>query len=259
MKSTALLSAGIASIVSVVATLAVIWLALPALAAAEPRHLEADVIRLVGSDGTPTVYSYALNDAEVPAKGQAKIADAPIAAWLDTKSVKSWVEYAVRGDDEGVASARRQWACSADAASATLAIGSLAPFTDVAGTARIVIDVKSKYFSSRGDSEEVKTITLTHDNETQNVAIFLIGRSAEDLNRTGDPLFTYRYRVIRSDGIKTSPAKEQIFHHRGHRGKTKGPRFFGKSKKDSLSLCSFSVSSVVQDPARARNSRARAL
>src|SRR5213079_408663 len=42
------------------------------------------------------------------------------AAWLDTKSVKSWVEYAVRGDDEGVASARRQWACSADAASATL-------------------------------------------------------------------------------------------------------------------------------------------
>ena|SRR5436190_2121702 len=53
MKSTALLSAGIASIVSVVATLAVIWLALPALAAAEPRHLEADVIRLVGSDGTP--------------------------------------------------------------------------------------------------------------------------------------------------------------------------------------------------------------
>jgi hypothetical protein len=55
MRSTIALSAGISSIESAVATLTIMWLAMPTVAGAHPRQLEADTFRLVGSDGTTRV------------------------------------------------------------------------------------------------------------------------------------------------------------------------------------------------------------
>ena len=52
MRFTVLLSAAISSIVSVLATLVVVWFALPAIAEAQSREVDAGTLRVIGSDGT---------------------------------------------------------------------------------------------------------------------------------------------------------------------------------------------------------------
>jgi hypothetical protein len=162
----------------------------------------------VGADGTPTVYSYDLQNTQIPPLAQVRIASSPVAGWLDGSALKMWISFGVQENyPDGVAMAKQQWTMGVDSLStAALSFTSLTPFADPGGIARILIDVRSKYFDSQARSAEIKTAALTRDNDTAQVGpVFLINRSGDQISRPGDPLFAYRLSLVKSDGTVMGP------------------------------------------------------
>jgi len=174
-----------------------------------PLVLKHQHFLTVGADGTPTVYSFALGNAVVPSQARAHIADAPIPAWLDGKALKAWIEYGVRDQDEaGLRQALDQVTLAVDKdTTVKVAFTTLTPFTDPGSLARILVDVRSKYFDSRNHAEAVRSVALTKDNQT--VApdpLFLTsGRRPDEVARPGDPLFSYRLTLVQPDGTVVGP------------------------------------------------------
>ncbi len=162
----------------------------------------------IGSDGTPTIYSYDLKNTELPPKSKARIADAAIQGWLDGKSLKSWADYGVvENYPEGVDAAKSQWTGGvANMTTAKVQIVTLTPFTDPGGIARIMVDVKSKYFDSKNRAEQIKSGSISADNQTIEIGpVYLVDRRADEVAKPGDPLFSYRYTIIKADGTALGP------------------------------------------------------
>jgi hypothetical protein len=162
----------------------------------------------IGLRGTPTVYSYSMQNTELPPSAQAQIADSAIQAWLD-HSLKAWVEFSVRDNyDPGIKLAKQQWTGGVDAfTTATLSISALTPFTQPGGIARVLIDVKSKYYDPQGASEQTRSATLTKNDETVTVGpLFLVNRTTDEVARPNDPLFSYRLSIVKDDGTVIGPS-----------------------------------------------------
>jgi len=158
----------------------------------------------IGADGVPTVYSYAFTDAVVPSRAQLRIRDSAVRGWLD-RALKSWVEYAVREDDPAGRSKVQSDVIPPPLPSAQVSLSTLTLF---AGNtlARLVVDVRSKYFHPRDHTPKVKTQQFQKDNDAAAVGpLFLGDRSADDVDRPGDPLFEYRLTAVRTDGTSVGP------------------------------------------------------
>jgi hypothetical protein len=74
------------------------------------------------------------------------------------------------------------------------------------GIARILIDVKSKYFEPQARAEAVRSTALTRDNESVTVGpLFLVNRSIDEIGREDDPLFSFRVSLVTPDGDVAGP------------------------------------------------------
>ncbi len=162
----------------------------------------------LASDGTPTVYTYRLGNTELAPQAQARIADTSIQGWLDGRALRAWMEYGVREDyPAGIEKAKADWSGGLGQLSTTnLKLTTLTPFSDPGGIARILVDVKSKYFEPTSRTEAVRQAALTRDNETVTVGpIFLVNRSLDEIDKEGDPLFSFRLSLVTPDGDVAGP------------------------------------------------------
>lgn len=161
----------------------------------------------IGNDGVPTVYSYSLGDAEVLPRSRANFADANVAPWLAARALRGWIEYSVVSDYEaGVQVARGQWTRGAgEASSGKLTITSLRPFAESQGLARIVVDIRSRYFDSRAQHVSMQSVTLTQDDQSIDVAPFFAPPDARD-----EPLFEYTLRIVKADGTTAGPTTSAV-------------------------------------------------
>jgi len=158
----------------------------------------------IGPDGVPTVYSYAFTDAVIPSRAQLRIRDAAVRSWLD-RALKSWVEYAVREDDSTGRSKIQNDVIPPPQVGAQLSFSTLTMFADNT-LARLIVDVRSKYFHPRDHTPKIKTQQFQKDNEAATVGpVFLGDRSPDDIDRPGDPLFEYRLTAVRPDGSSVGP------------------------------------------------------
>lgn len=162
----------------------------------------------LATDGTPTVYSYSLGSAELAPRARARFVDGPIRSWLDGRALRAWVDYTVREDyPAGVEKAKSDWNGGLGQLSTTsVKLTTLTPFTEPGGIARILVDVKSKYFEPQSRSEAIRSVALTHDNESATIGpVFLVNRSVDEVGREGDPLFSFRLSVVKPDGDVAGP------------------------------------------------------
>lgn len=168
-----------------------------------PMRLKYLHFLTIGRAGVPTVYSYDLNQSLVQPQARAHFADTPVPQWIQDHALRGWVEYGLVSDyPPGTEQARRTWTRGAEISAGRLAIASLTPFADVTGLGRIVVDIRSRYFDTRGESEETKSVTLNADNQTINVTPFY---RTTDAGSGEGPLFQFRLTVIKSDGTVNGP------------------------------------------------------
>jgi hypothetical protein len=163
----------------------------------------------IGPDGVPTVYSYAFTDVVVPSRARLRIRDDAVRGWLD-RALKSWIEFAVREDDAAGRSKVQSDVIPPPQLSAQVSLSTLTLF---AGNtlARLVVDVRSKYFHPRDHTLKIKTQQFQKDNEAATVGpVFLGDRSPDDVDRPGDPLFEYRLTAVRADGTTVGPGPWKI-------------------------------------------------
>ena len=125
--------------------------------------------------------------------------------WLDG-ALKSWIEYAVRESDAaGLDAVRNEIGLAAAQATAQIALQTLTPFAG-GGIARLVVDVRSKYFDPHDRALQVRTQQFSKDNDAASVGpLFLGDRSPDDVAHPGDPLFSWRLTVVRADGTVSGP------------------------------------------------------
>jgi hypothetical protein len=166
------------------------------------RHLH---FLTIAPDGQPTVYSYAFADVVVPPLAQLRVVDGAIPAWLDGE-LKAWVEYAVREQDEaGQRALRDEIGMDAVQATAQVGLNMLTPFS-AGGLARLVVDVRSRYFDPKDRTPQVRSHAFSKDDEAAAIGpLFMGDRTADDLLRPGDPLFSWRLTGIKADGTSCGP------------------------------------------------------
>jgi hypothetical protein len=166
------------------------------------RHLH---FLTVAPDGQPTVYSYAFEDVIVPAQAQLRVIDAAIPAWLD-RELKAWIVYAVRESDEaGQRAIRDEIGMDAAQSTAQVSLSTLTPFAG-GGLARLVVDVRSRYFDPKDRAPQVRSHAFSKDDDSAAIGpLFLGDRGPDELLRAGDPLFSWRLTAVKTDGAACGP------------------------------------------------------
>lgn len=170
-------------------------------------------------NNTPVIYSWDLGRSEVPPRAQVEWDTSRVPRWLDQRAKRAWVEYAVVQDCvECDREVMRGLTFGASRASSRqdIILRTLTPLAD-SGAIEIGIRLRSRYFSSAGDTLETQAmIVLDADREEfDGGKVYLIDRQPGE-ERPGDPLFEYQLELVMSDGsILNSPAGQWIPSHRG--------------------------------------------
>lgn len=168
-----------------------------------PFPLRLDFVHVLRKVGTGfRVYSYELGGAEVPSGDTSYILTNRIPGWLDNSAdtKRIWVDYTVLQDEQATQSAIND--ATGGVSSMTqgdITFTTLSPLADT-GVKIVLMEIKSKYFDSRGAAESVKTLMIDKDGQAFKTGpVFLVNRQPGEA-KPGDPLFQYRLKLIFADG-----------------------------------------------------------
>lgn len=146
---------------------------------------------------TPVVYTWSLNDAEIPAKARAAFRDGAVPLWLDGRVKKYWLQYSVRGSDgDAQKEVVEEITGGATAPTVTqLVFRTLKPISDSAAY-QISARVRSRFFQARSQdvTEKSDLILDKDDKEFPAGSIYVSGRGPDE------PLAEYTLSVVLPDG-----------------------------------------------------------
>ncbi|HEV3486576.1 MAG TPA: hypothetical protein VG106_14290, partial [Vicinamibacterales bacterium] len=146
----------------------------------------------------PILYTWSLDDVEVPPMARVRWDAARVPSWIDTEAKRIWVEYGVARNcdacDKSVLEAITGGVTSVAAEQITF--HTITPLADVGGY-EITAQVRSKFFDPKDRTAVEKTVVLKADNQDFTLRPIYSGN-----RRDGEPLFEYRLDLAMPDGTE---------------------------------------------------------
>jgi hypothetical protein len=144
----------------------------------------------------PILYTWSLDDTEVPPMARVRWDASRVPAWIDTEAKRVWVDYSVSQNcdacDKRVLEAITGGVTAVTAEQITF--HTITPLADVGGY-ELTAQVRSKFFDPKDRAVLVKSLVLGADNQDFTLRpIYSAGR------REGEPLFEYRLDLAMPDG-----------------------------------------------------------
>ncbi len=158
------------------------------------RYLHALVID--PRNNLPILYSWSLDNVEVPPQAMVQWDAAKVPAWIDTDAKRVWVDYGLvetcDACDKQVLDAITGGVTSVAAEQITF--HTITPLADVGGY-EVTAQVRSKYFDPKDRTPVQKSLVLKADNQDFTLRPIYSGNAA-----AGDPLFEYVLELAMPDG-----------------------------------------------------------
>lgn len=158
------------------------------------RYLHALVID--PRNNLPILYTWSLDNIEVPPQARVQWDAARVPAWIDTEAKRVWIDYGVVDNcdpcDREVLDRITGGVTSITADQITF--HTITPLADVGGY-EITAHIRSKYFDPKDRAELQKAVVLKADNQDFTLKpIYNVQRGA------GEPLFEYLLELAMPDG-----------------------------------------------------------
>ena len=145
---------------------------------------------------TPILYTWSLDNVEVPPMARVRWDAARVPAWIDTEAKRIWVDYSVAQNceecDQDVLDTITGGVTSV--AAEQIVFHTISPLADVGGY-EITAHVRSKFFDPKDRAIVQKSAVLKADNQD-----FAVGPIYPSNRRQGEPLFEYRLDLAMPDG-----------------------------------------------------------
>ena len=164
------------------------------------KYLHAVVMENRGS-AVATVYSWSMNDTEVPIGKRVRFDEANVPATLNSRAAKVWVQYEIDKDCDNCVSSMLDRSGVVRASRNAIRIIPTPRIFEMAGALEVWVYTRSKYFHPQNRTLEHAEVVEIRDFEADYAVepVFLVDRNDGE-EREGDPLYEYRIEILTEDG-----------------------------------------------------------